>query len=394
MSNVFDNTLTPSGEFVCRGIQSRPAIGYLSQLEAMRYCEVGGYYKTPRFPIWVVGSTSHFTVMFGDAACLKETTSDVLLEKCRRAFKSIDGGEENGFIPTNKLGQFFKSLELDLPDHGVQALSATIEVHGAGIILWDDLWKHTSRLMTGASLENVLQLTDTQGGSNDDEPPPLLLTQFGESEDLDRKPSASGSTLQHRSQVDNDEEIAKRLSEEWQGESHAVAASASTTAVSPMDFESTLSDEELARRLQEEWNSELSGAGTSSNSVTAVRGSPSSWRSFADDTNTISSTDSIPSSTLVSHPNSSNSNGPNKQEFKKAGITFQLYHYNGLRGGVLKPFRVTRFSAEEAVGASTSLTGNVASSATHGSGDLEDVIRTKWPSCTIDWLGAPPPTID
>jgi hypothetical protein len=29
-----------------------------------------------------------------------------------------------------------------------------------------------------------------------------------------------------------------------------------------------------------------------------------------------------------------------------------------------------------------------------GSGDLEDVVRTKWPSCMINWLGKPPPYID
>ena len=55
-----------SGDLSCHGIQARPAVGYLSALEALRYCEVGGYYKTPRFPIWVVGSTSHFSVLFGD----------------------------------------------------------------------------------------------------------------------------------------------------------------------------------------------------------------------------------------------------------------------------------------------------------------------------------------
>ena len=37
VSNVFDHTLRPSGELICRGIQTRPDIGYLSQLEAMRY---------------------------------------------------------------------------------------------------------------------------------------------------------------------------------------------------------------------------------------------------------------------------------------------------------------------------------------------------------------------
>jgi hypothetical protein len=389
VSNVFDNTLTPSGDLLCRGVQSRPAIGYLSQLEAMRYCEVGGYYKTPRFPIWVVGSTSHFTVMFGDAACLKETQSDRLVETCRRAFKAIDGGEENGFIPADKLATFFKSLDLDLPDHGVQTLAATIEVHGAGIILWDDLWKHTSRLMTGATLEKVLQTTDPHE-SNDQGPPPLL-TQFGEPEEMDRKPRAVGSNGSNDNPivVDSDAEMAQRLSAEWSGDVSQATASGATRSMSttsPMDLDSTLSDEELARKLQEEWNAEGSGGATTTGSITAVRGSPtpSSWKSLPDGT---------PNHNDISNNNTNNgSNTAGKPEFEKYGKTFQLYHYNGLRGGALKAFRVTRMSAEEAVGASISLMGHN----TNGShnGDLEDVIRTKWPSSMINWLGAPPPSID
>eukprot|EP00980_Cylindrotheca_fusiformis_P030032 scaffold24231_cov132-Cylindrotheca_fusiformis.AAC.1 len=196
VSNVFDHTLRPSGELICRGIQSRPDIGYLSALEAMRYLEVGGYYKTPRFPIWVVGSTSHFTVMFGDAACLKESASDVLLEKVRRAFKRMEGGaEENGFIQSHQLGQFMKSLDLHLPDHSIHALAASMEVHGAGIILWEDLWKRTSRLLSGASLEAVLN-SSTDGSSN--EP----------------APTTTSSTTEQLS----DEELARRLQAEWNGE--------------------------------------------------------------------------------------------------------------------------------------------------------------------------------
>ena len=66
VSNVFDNSMKLSDDWTCHGIQSRSAIGYLSILESLRYCEVGGYYKSPTFPIWIVGSTSHFSVLFGD----------------------------------------------------------------------------------------------------------------------------------------------------------------------------------------------------------------------------------------------------------------------------------------------------------------------------------------
>jgi hypothetical protein len=124
VSNVFDNSMKLSDDLTCHGIQSRSAIGYLSILESLRYCEVGGYYKSPTFPIWIVGSTSHFSVLFGDEVrhihtqrwrgdvsscivlithyfvcclsipmqqCLVESKSDILLEKCRRAFQKVEG---------------------------------------------------------------------------------------------------------------------------------------------------------------------------------------------------------------------------------------------------------------------------------------------------------------
>lgn len=288
VSNVFDNTLRPSGELICRGIQQRPDIGYLSQLEALRYLEVGGFYKTPKFPIWVVASSSHFTTMFGDAACLKESVSDVLLEKVRRAFKRMEGGaEENGFIQAHQLSTFLKAIDLSLPESSIQALSAAMEVHGTGIILWEDLWKKTSRLLTGASVEAVL--------SSDDHLP-------------------SQSTSQPE----------------------------------------VLSDEELARRLQAEWNGE---------EVVA------------------------PEPTPLATPMP-------VQSKETYGDEFQLYHYNGLRGGTMRPFRVTRLSADEAIGASVALGSTQHSSVRYG-GDLEDVLRCKWPSCKINWLGErSPPSID
>jgi hypothetical protein len=293
VSNVFDHTLRPSGELICRGIQSRPDIGYLSALEAMRYLEVGGFYKTPRFPIWVVGSTSHFTVMFGDAACLQESPSDVLLEKVRRAFKRMDGGaEENGFIQSHQLGQFLKSLDFHLPDHSVHTLAAAMEVHGAGIILWEDLWKRTSRLLTGASLEAVLT---------------------NASDHAHREPATSSSNVEQ------------------------------------------LSDEELARRLQAEWNGEP----------------------------------------VVLPPAPSPPPPSNNNRMEQYGTTFQLYHYNGLRGGKLRCFRVTRLSADEAIGASVALgSGQSSGPMMADSCDLEDVLRCKWPSCKINWMSGQPPSID
>jgi hypothetical protein len=371
VSNVFDNTMTPSGSLTCRGIQQRPAVGYLTQLESLRYCEVGGYYKNPQFPIWVVGSTSHFTVMFGDASCLKESKSDELLEKCRRAFKEVDG-VENGFISRIDLPKVYEILQLDVGgEHALQTLAATLEVNGADIILWDDFWKATSRLMMGTSLETVLQ-------DESDEPPPLLrITQHGErTQSSSVEPESKSSTA-----GETDEEMARRLAAEW-----------GVNVENPRPPGPAMTDEEYARKLQAEWDAEVSATA----SVVAVSGSPppplddtDSHQAVADDLTTTTMEDEKMSSSSLTESNT------NKvADFEKFGDTFSLYHYNGLRGGTLTPFRVTRLTAEEAVGASIALGAGGGCGAAAGGGDLEDVVRTKWPSCMVNWLGKSPPYID
>ena len=198
VSNVFDNSMTLSEELTCRGIQYRPAIGYLSQLESLRYCEVGSYYKSPIFPIWIVASTNHFSVVFGDSKCLQESKSDLLLERCRRAFKKVEDGE-SGFIMKDSLGKVLEELDLVTVlggDNGVQTLAAYVEVPGGGgIILWDDFWKSCSRLMTGSSLQAIMS-------SNEDDEVKIIGT-------INRQATPPPSTMS------SDEELARKLAAEW-----------------------------------------------------------------------------------------------------------------------------------------------------------------------------------
>src|SRR5690606_7041766 len=69
-SNVFDHakgmnlSVTGAEDSQMRGIADTPDVGYLSAHEAVRYLKVGDFLKNPRFPIWVVGSESHYTVLF------------------------------------------------------------------------------------------------------------------------------------------------------------------------------------------------------------------------------------------------------------------------------------------------------------------------------------------
>ena len=47
-----------------QGISGPCEVGFLSFMEALRYIKVGDMLKRPLFPVWVVGSESHFSVVF------------------------------------------------------------------------------------------------------------------------------------------------------------------------------------------------------------------------------------------------------------------------------------------------------------------------------------------
>ncbi|GMH69976.1 hypothetical protein TL16_g05293 [Triparma laevis f. inornata] len=162
-SNVFDGIMDMGG-LQMKGCISRPGIGYLTQLEALRYVQTGTYYKTPLKPIWLIGSSSHFSVMFSlDDKPIRESNSDKILERCRRAFKVVDG-EGDGFINMTSLGEVLQLLGLMdvVGEAGLPRLADSLEEAGCGIILWDSFWKAVSRLLTGASLESVLEKKNTE----------------------------------------------------------------------------------------------------------------------------------------------------------------------------------------------------------------------------------------
>uniref|UniRef100_A0A7S0FUM9 Deubiquitinating enzyme MINDY-3/4 conserved domain-containing protein n=1 Tax=Pyrodinium bahamense TaxID=73915 RepID=A0A7S0FUM9_9DINO len=69
VTNVFDGDLTfEDGPDVLKlkGIQESPDVGFLSALEPLKLCEVGKLLKNPRYPLWVVASATHYTMLFSD----------------------------------------------------------------------------------------------------------------------------------------------------------------------------------------------------------------------------------------------------------------------------------------------------------------------------------------
>ncbi|XP_026580330.1 probable ubiquitin carboxyl-terminal hydrolase MINDY-4, partial [Pseudonaja textilis] len=68
VSNVFNDVMeldSGNGDVtLLKGISGRSDVVLLSLFEHYGVCQVGCYLKTPRFPIWVVCSESHFSVLF------------------------------------------------------------------------------------------------------------------------------------------------------------------------------------------------------------------------------------------------------------------------------------------------------------------------------------------
>jgi hypothetical protein len=77
--------------FRLKGILTHHSIGFLSLLEVLRYTKVGMHYKAPLHPIWVIGSTTHYTVLFGEnpkIGCL--SAQDTAVHQAKVAFQEFD----------------------------------------------------------------------------------------------------------------------------------------------------------------------------------------------------------------------------------------------------------------------------------------------------------------
>mmetsp|Transcript_32701 Transcript_32701/g.33346 ORF Transcript_32701/g.33346 Transcript_32701/m.33346 type:complete len:586 (+) Transcript_32701:156-1913(+) len=326
VSNVFDGDMSTGGTggYSCKGIRHRSTVGYLSHLEALRYLQVGSFYKVPSEPVWVIGSSSHFSVLFSTTRNVNEATSEEeLLSKMRRAFKALDV-EETGFIPAEKFNQLledvdamrlvtsvpvYRKLAQDLQLDTTSRFNDGIEsVDISGIILWSVFWEHVSKLLAGHS---------------------------GSSTSLTNSSPSYPSQGRFRS------------------------------------------DSDMARELQAQWNAE------GDLPLTPMASSPMSSRGT--ETETEAGRGSIHRHDSIADENAEG---------------FTMYHFNGLEGYMhraarLCPFTLYRRATVSYIGKSgVPLDEGVLTASHTGSEPLEEILRTRWQGCRIDWRGVPPPSID
>ncbi|KAJ7314522.1 hypothetical protein OS493_039298 [Desmophyllum pertusum] len=121
-----------------RGIPKQSSIGFLTLLEAHRYCEVGNFLKSPMFPIWLLGSETHLTVFFSQERSL--TGSESEREKGLRVFKSHDQ-QDNDFITSDQLGSVLEDLGLVSDPEYVSFMKERLDQDSIGIILLQSFLK-------------------------------------------------------------------------------------------------------------------------------------------------------------------------------------------------------------------------------------------------------------
>ncbi|XP_045604186.1 ubiquitin carboxyl-terminal hydrolase MINDY-3-like isoform X2 [Procambarus clarkii] len=115
------------------GILKRPAVGFLTRLEHLRYVQVGWYLKNPTNPVWVIASETHLSVLF--SWCKKLVTPDSEVERAKQVFSWYDT-EGNRFIQGEKLKDVLEKLNLCTDDDFIQFMMLELDPDNMGVILY------------------------------------------------------------------------------------------------------------------------------------------------------------------------------------------------------------------------------------------------------------------
>lgn len=136
VANVFDGRMDLGGGMFVNGISTNVEVGFLTLLESLNFCKAGQHLKCPKWPIWVVGSESHYTVLFAlDTKVQEENELEGRETQIRRAFDAQDQSGGGGFISVEGLHQVLRETNINLPSEKLDNLC------GAGFIVWNDFWQ-------------------------------------------------------------------------------------------------------------------------------------------------------------------------------------------------------------------------------------------------------------
>ncbi|KAH0695261.1 hypothetical protein KY285_022358 [Solanum tuberosum] len=136
VANVFDGRMDLGGGMFVKGISTTVEVGFITLLESLNFCKVGLHLKCPTWPIWVVGSESHYTVLFAlDTKVQEENELEGKETKIRRAFDAQDQSGGGGFISVEGFHQVLRDTNVNLPADKLQNLCSS------GYIVWSEFWQ-------------------------------------------------------------------------------------------------------------------------------------------------------------------------------------------------------------------------------------------------------------
>ncbi|GAB2212931.1 hypothetical protein Drorol1_Dr00020937 [Drosera rotundifolia] len=136
VANVFDERIDLGGGMFLKGISMNVDVGFLTLLESLNFCKVGQHLKSPKWPIWVVGSESHYTVLFAlEPSVQDENEMEARESQIRRAFDNQDQSGGGGFISVEGFHQVLRETNIQLPSDKVENLCNT------GFIVWSEFWQ-------------------------------------------------------------------------------------------------------------------------------------------------------------------------------------------------------------------------------------------------------------
>ncbi|WCJ43372.1 Ubiquitin carboxyl-terminal hydrolase MINDY-3 [Euphorbia peplus] len=134
--NVFDGRMDLGGGMCLKGISTNVEVGFLTLLESLNFCKVGLNLKCPKWPIWVVGSESHYTVLFAlDTTVQDENELEERESQIRKAFDAQDQSGGGGFISVEGFHQVLRETSVRLPPEKLEHLCST------GFIVWSEFWQ-------------------------------------------------------------------------------------------------------------------------------------------------------------------------------------------------------------------------------------------------------------
>ncbi|KAI7997172.1 Ubiquitin carboxyl-terminal hydrolase MINDY-3 [Camellia lanceoleosa] len=136
VAHVFDGRMDLGGDMFLKGISTNVEVGFLTLLEYLNFCKVGLYLKCPKWPIWVIGSESHYTVLFAlDTSVQDENEFEGRETQIRRAFDAQDQSGGGGFISVEGFHHVLKETSINLPPEKLDHLCSS------GFIVWSEFWQ-------------------------------------------------------------------------------------------------------------------------------------------------------------------------------------------------------------------------------------------------------------